>query len=46
MHADFHLELAEKQQERGVIEAGDAGCFRVKAKMELSDETDFYVEAA
>jgi hypothetical protein len=35
MHADFHLELAENQQERGVIEAGDAGCFGVKAKMNL-----------
>jgi hypothetical protein len=35
MHVDFHLKLAETQQERGVIEGGEAGCFGVKAKMEL-----------
>jgi hypothetical protein len=26
MHVVFHFELAENQQEKGVIEAGDAEC--------------------
>jgi|HubBroStandDraft_1064217.scaffolds.fasta_scaffold2158983_1 hypothetical protein len=46
MHAVFHLELAEDHQEKGVIETGDAECFGVKAKIDLLDEGDFYVEAA
>jgi hypothetical protein len=35
MHAVCHLELAENQQGNGGIEAGDAECFGVKAKMNL-----------
>jgi hypothetical protein len=46
MHAVCHLELAENQQGNGGIEAGDAECFGVKAKMDLPDEADSYVEAA
>jgi hypothetical protein len=35
MHVVFHLELAENQHEKGDIEAGEAACFGVKAKMDL-----------
>jgi hypothetical protein len=40
MHAVFHLKLAESQQEKWVIEAGDAECFGVKAKMDLLSGAD------
>jgi hypothetical protein len=46
MQVVFHLELAENQHEKGGIEVGDAACFGAKAKMDLLDEADFYVEAA
>jgi hypothetical protein len=46
MHAVFHLELAENQQEKEVIEVGDAECFGVKAKTDLWIKADFYVDPA
>jgi hypothetical protein len=45
MHSVCHLELAENQQKKWGIEAGDAECFGVKAKMDLLDQVDFSVEA-